>query len=440
MTSKRLTKTLYIPFAALVLLACEKKTTKPATPEEPVATSQEAVMVLNDGSGYDTIHNRVANLQGIGSAIGNLGVFDFSVENNNLNYVWYSTFQSQQSNNTSRTRTSVNLGTKASVALPQYASDLQGLSPASGEVLSFITYRPYTNLVAYCLDRTVNGGGQTARSAEFGGDITASIPRSYDVVGTPDLGYRFPVTNTVRYQNSPGGETRTGYYTVGVQSNSYLYKVCNPVKFSFSYVSSHKIFSNLLDVSNISPAGLYYSFDLRDDSLIVYNVTLPPGVNNSPPTAFASMNKIAAVSVSGLSANAFTTQRHYSADGKTFGMLFKDNVSNKCWTFSFDYTTGTITKGIENAMLDYSGTGSDIDLDEYGNVYYSGTAANGTNAAGVSIYKKNTAGTVSLMGSDNFLKFGEITNLRFINGKIYLVVAGRITDTFYRQCTFLRQN
>lgn len=99
-----------------------------------------------------------------------------------------------------------------------------------------------------------------------------------------------------------------------------------------------------------------------------------------------------------------------------------------------------LSKGVENVSLDYATVGSDVDTDEFGNIYYSGIAANGANTNGVSIYKKDASANTSLVGADNFLKFGTITRLKFLLGKVYLVVGGTISGSSFKQLSFIKQN
>jgi len=126
-------------------------------------------------------------------------------------------------------------------------------------------------------------------------------------------------------------------------------------------------------------------------------------------------------------------------DGKILGILFKNESSKKYWTYSFNFNTKVITKGLENVILDYSGDCSDIDLDEIGNIYYSGFAANGVNKVGVSIYKKGIDGQTTRIGADDFLKFGTIIKLKALMGKVYFALNGKKTGFDKYQLSVLKQ-
>ncbi len=82
---------------------------------------------------------------------------------------------------------------------------------------------------------------------------------------------------------------------------------------------------------------------------------------------------------------------------------------------------------------------SDVDLDEAGNLYYTGYAKNGSDKTGTSVYKISAGGASSLVGSDGFLKYGTPVKLKYLHGKVYLGVVGTRPETGYRQITVLRQ-
>jgi len=94
---------------------------------------------------------------------------------------------------------------------------------------------------------------------------------------------------------------------------------------------------------------------------------------------------------------------------------------------------------LDGASLLYgSETDSDIAFDEHGNMYYTGYANNGANKQGISIYKIST-GSQTLVGSDNFLKFGEVIKIKYLSDIIYLAVQGRKAGTQVQQLSILKQ-
>ncbi len=70
----------------------------------------------------------------------------------------------------------------------------------------------------------------------------------------------------------------------------------------------------------------------------------------------------------------------------------------------------------------YSGTETDYDIDEDGNLYYSGYAGAGANTSGVSIYKLTPSGA-SVVGMDNFMNYGTVDLIKYYHGKVYLAVS-----------------
>ncbi len=425
----------------VLFTSCEKTKDNPDQVND--SSKQSIVDVLNGNSGFDTIFNISKNLQGIGTAIGEIGVLDFTVESNsNLNYVFFTTLQSQQSNLYSYSRKSYNINSKSNVQLPTGADK-------SNKAGAYSFFRPYSNFFNYCEVTSNTTAGNTVFSAIFSGDVSATIPKTNTVLGEPDMGFLFPMLNSQRFPGNPNYDQRQGFFTQGVlvQNNSYSLKLCNPKFVSIQYSKNPavpKIVANLLDISVINKGltqtkfeDISYSFDLRSDSIFAYH--LKDSIINGFTTQY--LIKITQLAVSSGLSNSTNIKkiRHYSSDGKIIGMFFQDLNTKKCWTFSFDYSSHTFTKGIQNADLEFSVEGSDIDIDEYGNVFYSGIAGNGSILNGVIIYKKDISGKSSLVGNDNFLKFGEIIQLKYFFGKVYLAVSGRITNTYFKQLTFLKQ-
>jgi len=221
------------------------------------------------------------------------------------------------------------------------------------------------------------------------------------------------------------------YISIGLQNppNSTLYG-CTAQTYTFTNPSSSQIIlGGMFDWKRTTLPVKTNAFLLRNDSMIVYNCNT------------STIHKITGLAVAGLNtSNTVTSFRSYSANGNIVGLVFKETTSNKYWSYSYNFTTQMLTKGVENTSLDYSSAGSDVSCDEFGNIYYSGVAGNGSNANGVSVYKKDALGSVSLVGADGFLKFGTIIKLKYLDGKVYLVVKGTISGTSYKQLTFLRQN
>ncbi len=437
---KKFNQSLGSKFTFLILaisiftISCTKSKVEPTG---PVSNVGKAVVVLNDNSGFDSVFNIIADVSGVGALGGDIGLCDFTLESNsNLNYNYFLTIPYQQGNNTNYFRKTFNINSKQDVALPTKAKTnvLQGF------------YKPYSNVYTYPSVITNSSAGNTTYKVNFDGDILADIPKR-DYSAEPDMGFLFPMLNPITV---PGG-IKKGFFTYGFKpdnSDPYSFNNFKVKEFTDLFptsASSPKVLASLFDVSIINKGkptskteDYSYSFDLRSDSFFVHSVFDTTFNGFDPSLGF--FKKIVAIPVSsGLTNSGCTKIRHYSVDGKIMSMFFQDITTKKCWSFSFDYATHTLTKGLENALLDYSAEGSDIDIDEYGNVYYSGKAGNGTNANGVSIYRKSISGMVTLVGTDNILKYGTIIKLKYLFGKVYFALTGTISGTNIKQLTIIKQ-
>ena len=403
----------------LAFSACKKKETAPA-PEEPQPFKQEAANVLNDGSGYSSIYDYIENIQGVGSAIGHLDLNAFTVESNGtLNFVRNSGYQSQQSYLVTNTRASVDLSTKAEIALPAYTGYFTShINTDNVNKAADVLYLPYTNKATYRTNGLNYSGDfssllpETANSGSIDADLCFVQANLGKVITTVPSSAQ---TVIMRGLQNPPNASLTG-------GTAQSYTFSNPA-------GGNVILCGMFDWRRTTAPVNTHGFILRNDSMIVYNCNT------------STLAKITGVSVAGLNTgNTLTSFRNYSADGNTMGIVFKESTSNHYWTYSYNVTTQVLSKGLEDAVLDYAQAGSDIDADEFGNLYYSGVAGNGSNAAGVSIYKKSAGGGTTLAGSDNFLKFGTVKDLKCMFGKVYLVVAGTISGTYYGQLSFLKLN
>lgn len=415
----------------VVLISCKKK--DELVKEEPLDPNAP-VNVLKENSGFDTVFNVVRGLGSVNGAPPAIKIADFTVEtNNNFNIVYYTEEQLQQSLTYGYVRYSKNLTTNATVPLPQYADDLRGLSPAQlkldGLGLGLQQFKPYSNFFIYAVVR--NSSSLTfANSISFEGDFDSKI-KSFNPVGEPDMGFYLPSSN-----NGIRGNSAYCYYTIGViQSDTeqnYLTSVCNPYLLLFTNNSGSPLLKCLLE-SRYGKVGNLTAFTIRPDSLIASEI-------DRTTTAMTTVNRLKLGESNLLkSTNYYSTIRHYSTDGKIMGILLKNEDEKKYWTYSYNFTTKVLSKGQEGVTLDYSADGSDIDLDEFGNIYYSGYAANGTNKVGVSIYKKGIDGQTTRIGADDFLKFGTIIKLKFLMGKVYFALNGKKTGLDKYQLSVLRQ-
>jgi len=422
-------KSNFLPFILIVnvvlLMACEKET------EELPATQNgySAVGVLNDNSGFDSVYNYNAIVAGVGGQIGIIDFLDLTIESNsNLNFVFTTTTSTQQGNSTSTFRKTKNLLTNQMVPLPAKANDLSAIPRGSDGLVSFARtfegFRPFTNHFTVGLISAKSGSaGNVTYSASFLGDVIAGpmiAPVSFPV-GIPTMGFKYPSIN-------PAGKSAFGF---GVPNPDYTFSVNNLYDYDYPAKINKKFILGGHNESRFLNGETSKCFLLGHDSLNLYDVVYTNNIANS--------SLIGNMPVSGLDGVQISkTITNYSRDGKIMGLLFMEENTRKCWSFSYNFNTSVLTQVLNNIVLEYSAAGSDIDVDEFGNVIYSGIAGNGGNPAGVSIYKRNATSN-TLVGADNLLKFGTVIGLRSIDGNVYFVVTGKKTENQVSQLTILKQ-
>jgi hypothetical protein len=417
---------LLIPFTIL-LSNCEKK--KAIEPERN--TAYDAVNVLNDNSGFDSVYNYISLAQ----ASEVYKFTDMTLESNdNLNFVFYSRYPTQQSTQSKVIRGTKNLATNQLIPLPakaaiNYQPEYSQPAGNNRESHGFGVFRPFTNYFTYTyyFNQYTTSGYYKTRT-EFRDDLVATVSDTSsfrDAIAS--MSFMFPVMNP--YSSNTYAIGAFGY---GVPNPNYLFKVCNFSKVSYPIANSKTILATQLEPRTF-PNTLSYIFEWSEDELIV---------SSTPNTGAFIKTKITSINLSGLVgtiAEDLNMRMNYNADGSTMGLLLTQNKTKKYWSCSFNANANTLTKVLDNATLDYAGTESDIDLDELGNVYYSGVAGNGANTNGISIYKKTNTGN-TLVGSDNFLKFGTIIGLRSLKGKVFFVVSGKKSGTDLRQISIIKEN
>ncbi len=403
-----------------VLISCEKSKNEPEPLVEP-AKIIEAVNILNDGSGFSQIYDDAKMLTTATLQQPSLGISDFTLEQNgNLNLVYYSITPLQQSLSFTYFRRTKNLANNLMVLQPKEADTLGAYLRTNKMV--FESFRPYTNFFVYSRFEQSSGFGSN-NGGFFDGDIKASVT-SPNPIGACDLGFRCPV------MNSEGG---FGYFML--DKNVPTYNMTCSVKKggvgSQSNLNEYMV-SNIHEVYRGKTNPEYFAFGLKKDSLKVFKVT--PEVGTS--------TLVASIQVASLTPGYGCERplRHYNLDGSVLTLLYKERSSNHFYTFVYNFETNILTKNLNGVELEYSDIGSDIDLDDDGNAYYSGFAGNGSNKSGVSIYKKTGSNPPILIGTDNFIKFGTVEKLKCLMGKVYIVVTGKQTSSSVYQLSVLRQN
>lgn len=398
-----------LAFCVLTLLAsCKKEDSATTTPADPNAAPAE-VPVLRDGAGFTQGINMLLQVNtGVNNSAGSLGVYDFSVDNNNqLNLLYFTGFQSQQDYLKMSHRAVYNLSTKAAVTLedPDKMLANNGKQGYETQVFEFLPYSE--KVVAF----TTSGYLPGYYSQAFWG---ASIPRTDMEMGHSSAGAGY--TGGAGFYNvyTDLGDTKH-YMTVNLNPASTIPLIWGNIP----YRSPAHALSNLANFPEprYTNQGDPAIITVCKDSVVAYRFTY--GTSG----AYTQTGFITPAGFS--NSEQYKTQRHYSKDGTKMAMLVRGETSGHYWTYTYNFTTNTLAAGLSNTDLPYSGVGTDLDLDDDGNIYYTGTSGNGA-GKGVSIYKRSP-GSTTLVGTDDFLKFGEVSKLHVINGKVHIIVKGMVT-------------
>lgn len=398
----------------MLWVSCTKKE------KQPVDTnpngSPAAATVIKDGSGYNQKINVMVKLTEMSSgSVGKLGVYDINIDKNNqLNLAYYDEWQSQQDKIKTGYRKAfdVSSGTEKTVS-----NETEFGLGRQKYVSSTIEFMPYTTkLVSFNFS---DWGSAGYSQAFFGGDISADMPMAPTWQGNYSGGIAY--YNVYAEQKLNGGKH---YMLVNMIPSSpvfALYEYLTPAMPPLGSVTPEKpVLANFPEPRYLPGQGNSVVISVRADSVFAYRI-------NSVLSPSKIYTLTGALVSSGLNkTSAFRIQRHYNTEGSKMSMLVCDTVSKKYWTYTYDFAGDILTARIDNADLSYSSEGSDMDMDDEGNIYYTGIAGNGSNSAGVSVYKLSPSG-VSLVGADNFLKFGEVVKLRFINNKVHMVVTGNVS-------------
>lgn len=387
---------------AIAFTSCKKE-------DNPDVNPDGTLNVLNDNSGYTSLFDTSITLGGANGSISEIGVKDFTLENNTqLNLIAYTVLPTQQSPLEVPFRLSRNITTGQAVSVPGYVNMYPlPLNIAYDKVYS--QFFPYSNI--YTVFAEKNGMGH------FYGDVDAEVTTGIgNPMGTGDFSYRYPVFNSGGFYGHFSrvlGQPQIGeIYTVfraGIGDN-----------FNLNYYR----FSCLHEVYNDNGTNRYFALGVTADSIQVFEFNFTSfGDNNNYPVFTTAMVNAMPVNASMASWFEDRTVRHYSTDGKILSFMVTELNTNLRSTFVYNFETNTLTQNLAQASLEYAAAGSDIDVDENGDVYYTGVAGNGGNANGVSVYRKSGNAASVVVGSDNFLKTGTVVKLKVFSGKVYLAVS-----------------
>lgn len=411
---------------AVQLTSCDKEPKNQPHDPDPVDTLP--VEVLNANSGYTQFYDDVIPLSEVSGSFNSasVGVCDYTIDaDGNFNLVYYGEQPTQQDAFKSYFRVSKNVQSNAMVSLPSGADNLNtGTQIVGNKTYQFMQFRPYTNFFTYATQTNSTGFGSN-NTALFEGDIYCAVS-SPDPIGLIDMCFKYPCLNL----GGMAGNNVFGYFTSGVPNPTYLLSSCNPYRITFLNNSGQPIGLSFLE-SKQAGTNSSIAVSVRPDSVIAYSID-----NNYERSGIVS-----SIQLSGFTGvDLYNTARHYTTDGSMMSLLIQSKTNGQVWTMSYNFNTQQLTKGLDGVTLEYSGTGSDVDIDELGNVYYTGWAANGSNTTGVSIYKKEVNGTVGLVGQDNILKYGTVAKLKVLNGKVYAAVIGKKTGASLYQVSIIKQN
>ncbi len=411
--------------AFIQLSSCKKETVNPPDPN-PYDTLP--VPVLNDNSGYTQFYDDVIQISSVSGSFSSasVGVCDYTIDaDGNFNLVYYGNQPTQQDAFKTYYRVSKNVQSNTVVALPSGADNLNtGTQIVGNKSYALTQFRPYTNFFTYATQTNSTGFGSN-NTALFEGDIYCSVS-SPDPIGLVDMCFKYPCLNL----GGVAGNNVFGYFTSGVPNPTYLLSTANPYSIVYLNNSGQPIGLSFLE-SKQAGTNSSIAISVRPDSVIAYSID-----NN-----YARSGILSSIQLSGFNGvDLYNTARHYTTDGNVMGMMIQSKTTGQVWTMSYNFTTQQLLLGLNGVTLEYSGTGSDLDVDEYGNVYYTGYAANGTNTTGVSIYKKEISGAVSLVGQDNILKYGTVVKLKVLDGKVYAAITGKQTGTSNYQVSIIKQN
>jgi hypothetical protein len=403
------------------LASCKKENIESDKP----TNMYDPVYVLNDNSGYEHVWDTTTAYGSISSSTGFV-VRDFTVDTRNrMHFVYH--YREEYF------RRSLDLTSKKMIPQHPQAGKEQaigGMYNIGNYNRDIEQYKPYTNYYVAAFQTESSSSGFSKIYLQ--GDIGISpMPTSY-MTGVTELGYENVVVKDA-------WNTAHMYISLNRKDDEdFNYRFANTrLETAKPFTDSENITYILCD-ARTSGKSLYIGlengtqlkaieFDRNMDSTVRSgNVTAT--LNWTPPSDFAFIK-------------AF---RHYSADGTklSFALLNYRTSPGSLTTFTYNFTTKELKKVLDNVLLSYGRVGSSeylYDLDEEGNLYYAGYAENGTNDKGISIYKISSGNNTSLVGKDNFLKFGNVAKLKYLHGKIYLAIRGKKTGTEVQQLSFIKQ-
>jgi len=405
----------------------------------------DPVNVLNGNSGYEQIWDTTLFMQ----KLGRYDMSDMTIENDNLlHFVFIENSIGGVNGYESFYRSSIDLNTKKVIPLPQGAKqypNFKNFVSANDDVrqkLQVHAFRPYTNQYVMALMTYTGPRGSTY--VHISGD--AGYDGLGGVVGQSHLGEFEGYYMELGYRNlSIYYYPNMVYSFVGLNPNPnpYLLTGLNLLWGGFNTIGPYTFNNgnNIRPLFTEAERGKSTLFATTKDNKLIVAEYMPtqlpePSFKETPATLVASVSYVPYYP--GFTGTA-KTYRHYSKNGNQMGLFVYHPDSKKYYSFTYNFQTQALRKVLDGVSLTYGNEDeSDIAFDEQGNLYYTGYANNGNNKGGISIYKISTGGN-TLVGNDNFLRFGEVVKLKYLLGKIYVAVQGRKTGTQIQQLSIVRQ-
>lgn len=437
------TKFLSIIIAATVFLNISCKTENP--PDDPNNPSDPMAVVnlLHDKAQWESVYDSmmlVLALVGRENS-SKAGFSDFTVDTKNqLNLVFWTWWQSQQDGIYTCYRKSIDLGTKKSAvlnlnsfAMSQYKKSIEKNPPYFSYGVSYYSlimeaFKPYTNYYVNGFQYYKNGQKWYLLKEQAVNNDYAKANFSDFQSGDFDMTFRNPTVNL-----SP-----RGFFTFGANMNDESQNFLGTIHKHFYYQEANATHGGLTE-PRVSGKSLAIEFRANE----LEATELESGFGAQPNTEVEWMVKRTSVAKLALTTPLelpLKTHRHYSVDGNILSFYIYNEKTDKYSTFVYNFTTKAFTQKLDNVSITYGEKDkSDLDLDEEGNIYYTGYGKNGTDKTATSVYKLSPGGASTLVGSDSFLKYGTVEKLKYLHGKVYLGVVGTRENTAYRQITVLRQ-
>ena len=426
---------------SVILYSCNTDVTPP---EDPNNTSDPMAVVdlLHPNTSWESVYDSmmyVSTLIGT-EAFVKAGISDFTVDNNknNLYLVFWCLSSSQQDALYTCFRKSIDLTTKKPAvltlnkfAMTQYNKLIDKNPQFSGGEYYSLTmeaFKPYTNYYVNGFQYYKNGLKRYLMKEQAANDEYSKANFSEYQIGDFDMAFRNPTVNL-----GP-----RAFFLIGANMADESQIFLGTIHKHFYYQEANATHGGLTEPRNEKKS---VSIEFRANEIEA--TELETGFGRQPNEDIPWMvnrTSVAKITLSNALELPLKTQRHYSADGNILSFIIYETKKDKYSTFIYDFTTKQLKQNLDNVSITYGEKDkSNVDLDEAGNLYYTGYAKNGTDKTGTSVYKISAGGTHSLVGSDAFLKYGTVEKLKYLHGKVYLGVVGARPETAYRQITILRQ-